>query len=107
MKLESCPKCSKELIFLQSSGRYICRTCGTSEQQNNEETEQLKDFEAASSPETVVKSEVIPVEIEVVGSQSNKSVGWSTAGVAAGALIAGPMGAIIGLATQGNGQKFH
>ena len=107
MKLENCPKCSKELIFLQSSSRHICRTCGAINQQKNEETEQFKDSEVTSSPEIVVKSEVIPVEIEVVDSQFNKSMGWSAAGLAAGALIAGPVGAIIGLATQGNGQKFH
>lgn len=107
MKLENCPKCDEELILLQSSGRHICRTCGAINQQKNEETEQLKDSEVTFSPETIVKLEVIPVEIEVVGSQFNKSMGWSAAGVVAGALIAGPVGAIIGLATQGNEQKFH
>lgn len=49
MKLENCPKCSKELIVLQSSGRHICPTCGAFEQEKNEETEQLKDSEVISS----------------------------------------------------------
>lgn len=52
-------------------------------------------------------SNVVPIEIEVVGSQFKKSVGWTTAGAATGALVAGPVGAVIGLATQGNNQEFH
>lgn len=99
MTFESCPKCNEELMTLESSGRQVCRSCGW--------TERLEDNTTTSCSEVAVESKVIPVEIEVVGSQFKKSVRWSTAGVAVGSLIAGPVGAIIGLATQGNGQKFH
>jgi hypothetical protein len=65
MKLENCPKCSQELIFLQSSGRHICRTCGAINQQQNEETEQLQDSEGTSSPETVVILEETAKELKI------------------------------------------
>ena len=51
-------------------------------------------------------SQVIPVKLEVMGSTFNKSVGWTAVGTIAGTVIAGPLGAVIGLATQGNSQKF-
>lgn len=51
-------------------------------------------------------SQVIPVKLEVMGSTFKKGVGWTVVGTVAGAVIAGPLGALIGLATQGNNQKF-
>lgn len=50
--------------------------------------------------------QVIPVKLEVMSSTFKKGVGWTVVGTVAGAVIAGPLGALIGLATQGNSQKF-
>lgn len=107
MALENCPQCGKELTILQSSGRQICRSCGWIDKPRNIAAASPSVIAESFPPHVAGSAKVIPVEIEVVGSQFKKSVGWTAAGVAAGALIAGPIGAMIGLATQGNGQKFH
>jgi hypothetical protein len=44
----------------------------------------------------------IPVEIEIIGTNYRKSIGWSAVSYAVGSLLAGPVGGIIGVITQGN-----
>jgi len=48
------------------------------------------------------ESDRIPVEVEIFGSESRKSVAWTAAGYTVGALMAGPMGGLLGAITQGN-----
>jgi hypothetical protein len=51
------------------------------------------------------KDDRIPVKIEIIGSELKKSIVWTATGTAIGSLLAGPIGAVIGGLTQGNGQK--
>jgi len=51
-------------------------------------------------------SQAIPIKLEVMGSTFKKGVSSTVVSTVAGAVIAGSLGALIRLATQGNSQKF-
>ena len=48
----------------------------------------------------------IPVEVEIIGSGTKKSITWTAVGYTVGSLLAGPVGGIIGAISQGNEQKY-
>jgi hypothetical protein len=48
----------------------------------------------------------IPVEVEIIGSGTRKSITWTAVGYTVGSLLAGPVGGVIGAISQGNEQKY-
>jgi hypothetical protein len=48
----------------------------------------------------------IPVEVEIIGSGTRKSIAWTAVGYTVGSLLAGPVGGVIGAISQGNEQKY-
>ena len=51
-------------------------------------------------------NKIVPVKVNLVGSEFEKQGGKTVVGAVVGGVIAGPLGAVVGAATQGNNRNY-